>query len=113
MVEFWASWCPPCETTIQWLPKLGQKHGDDVTVLALAVQSEEEHVRRMVAGTGEGMRVAMASLETAEAFGGVMAVPTLIVFDQQGRAASVFYGAPPDLHQRVGEAVAGLLHDGP
>ena len=112
VVEFWASWCPPCEGTIQWLPQLGRTHGEDVTVLALAVQSEEEHVRDMVANTGDGMRVAMASLETAEAFGGVMAVPTLIVFDQQGRTSSVFYGAPPDLHQRVGEAVAGLLQDG-
>ena len=65
----------------------------------------------MVANTGEGMRVAMASLAITEAFGGVMAVPTLIVYDQQGRAASVFYGAPPDLHERVGEAVAGLLQD--
>ncbi len=54
----------------------------------------------------------MASLAVTEAFGGVMAVPTLIVYDQQGRAASVFYGAPPDLHERVGEAVAGLLQDG-
>jgi thiol-disulfide isomerase/thioredoxin len=112
VVEFWASWCPPCAGTIEWLPRLGQKHGDDVTVLALAVQSEEEQVRSMVAGSGEGMRVAMVSLETTEAFGGVMAVPTLIVFDQQGRAASVFYGAPPDLKRRVDEAVTGLLQGG-
>jgi hypothetical protein len=44
-----------------------------------------------------------------EAFGGVMAVPTLIVFDQQGRASSVSCGAPPILDQRVERAVAGLL----
>ena len=113
VVEFWASWCPPCQGTIQWLPRLGQRHGEDVTVLALAVQSEEEQVRDMVANTGDGMRVAMASLETTEAFGSVMAVPTLMVFDQQGRASSVFYGAPPDLQERVGEAVAGLLRTAP
>jgi len=112
VVEFWASWCPPCKGTIEWLPQLGRRYGEDVTVLALAVQSEEEQVRGMVANSGDGMRVAMASLEITEAFGSVMAVPTLIVFDQQGRASSVFYGAPPDLHKRVGEAVAGLLRDG-
>ncbi len=109
VVEFWASWCPPCEGTIQWLPQLGRKHVGDVTVLALAVQSEEQQVRNMVANVGEGMRVAMASLETTEAFGGVMAVPTLIVFDRQGQASAVFYGAPPDLHERVDAAVAELL----
>jgi len=113
VVEFWASWCPPCKSTIEWLPQLGREHGDDVTVLALAVQSEEEQVRGMVANSGDGMRVAMASLETTEAFGSVMAVPTLIVFDQQGHASSVFYGAPPDLHERVGEAVSGLLREDP
>jgi thiol-disulfide isomerase/thioredoxin len=113
VVEFWASWCPPCKGTIRWLPQLGRRHGEEVVVLALAVQSEEEQVREMVANTGDGMRVAMVSLETTEAFGGVMAVPTLIVFDQQGHASSVFYGAPPDLQKRVGESVAGLLRDGP
>ena len=109
VVEFWASWCPPCKGTIDWLPKLGRRHPDDVTVLALAVQSEEAQVRQMIKNDVEGMHVAMASLETVEAFGGVMAVPTLVVFDQQGRAASVFYGAPPNLQQRVGEVVSGLL----
>jgi thiol-disulfide isomerase/thioredoxin len=112
VVEFWASWCPPCEGTLEWLPQLGRKHREGLTVLALAVQSEEDQVRDMVTNSGDGMRVAMASLETTEAFGNVMAVPTLIVFDQQGQASSVFYGAPPDLHERVGEAVAGLLRDG-
>jgi thiol-disulfide isomerase/thioredoxin len=112
VVEFWASWCPPCKGTIEWLPQLGRKHRESVTVLALAVQSEEDQVRDMVENSGDGMRVAMASLETTEAFGSVMAVPTLIVFDQQGRASSVFYGAPPNLHEQVGEAVAALLRKG-
>jgi hypothetical protein len=43
----------------------------------------------------------MGTDELVAKFGPVLAVPTLMVFGPDGTASEVFYGAPPDLHDRV------------
>jgi hypothetical protein len=45
----------------------------------------------------------------ARAFGDVSAVPTLLVFDRQGRTAGAFYGAPPGLHDEAEAKIAAVL----
>jgi len=47
LVEFWATWCPPCRSTLAWLGEVKKKHGDRVAVLALAVESQETDVKKM------------------------------------------------------------------
>lgn len=109
VVEFWASWCPPCLGTIEWLSKLRERHGNRIGVLALAVESPEAAVRELVEATGGDARWALGTPELASAFGDVVAVPTLFVFDRDGNKASVFYGNPPDLHDRVEALSASLV----
>ncbi len=49
LVEFWATWCPPCRSTLAWLGELKKKYGDNLAVLALAVESPEDQIRSTVA----------------------------------------------------------------
>ena len=111
LVEFWATWCPPCRSTLDWLGRLKRTHGDRLAVLALAVESKEEDVRSAANALDPDLRWAIADAATAQAFGDITAVPTLFVFDRQGRAASVWYGAPPDLHEQVEKKLATVLGD--
>jgi thiol-disulfide isomerase/thioredoxin len=108
LVEFWATWCPPCRTTLDWLGGLRAAHQDRLEVVGVAVESPEAEVREAAARLA-GVRIVMGSPEITAAFGQVMAVPTLMLFDTEGRMASVFYGAPPDLHEKVGAAIRALL----
>lgn len=105
LVEIWATWCPPCRGTLGWLGELKKKYGDRLAVVAFAVQSEEANVRKLTGELALPLTWAMASPEIVRAFGDVSAVPTLFLFDRQGKAAGAFYGAPPTLH---GEAEARL-----
>ena len=45
LVEFWATWCPPCRSTLQWLGELKQRYGDNLAVVAVAVESPEDQIR--------------------------------------------------------------------
>jgi thiol-disulfide isomerase/thioredoxin len=109
LVEFWATWCPPCRSTLDWLGEMKKRHGDRVAVLAIAVESDEADVRTLAGQLGLPLRWAMGTPEVARAFGDVSAVPTLFVFDAEGRAAGAFYGAPPGLHAEAEALVASRL----
>lgn len=109
VVEFWATWCPPCGSTLSWLGKLKEKYGDNVAVLAFAVESPEEKIRQSVANHSPEIRWAIADARTAQAFGDVVAVPTMYIFDRSGKTAKVLYGAPPDLHEQAEKALDGVV----
>jgi thiol-disulfide isomerase/thioredoxin len=112
VVEFWATWCPPCAPTLRWLGELKKKHGDKLEVLAVAVESEEENVRKLRDDLGLPFTWAMATPEAVRAFDDVTAVPTLRLFDGRGRATGAFYGAPPELHERVEALLRSSLEAG-
>ena len=105
VVEMWATWCPPCRSTMAWLPSLQKQYGDRAVVLAIAVDSKLDDVRTMAASFKPNYPIVMGTPEVIKAFGAVAAVPKLIVYDAQGRRSRVIYGAPPDLHQQIEEAV--------
>jgi thiol-disulfide isomerase/thioredoxin len=109
LVEFWATWCVPCRSTLQWLGELKKKYGDRLAILALAVESPEDQVKTMTAPLNPELRWAMADAAAARAFGDITSVPTMFVFDGSGKTAKVFYGAPPTLHDDAGKLLDSLI----
>lgn len=109
LVEFWATWCPPCRSTLEWLGDLKKKYGDNVAILAFAVESPEDKVRETVNALNPDLHWAITDAATAQAFGDITAVPTMFLFDRSGKTASVMYGAPPDLHQQAEKILDGLI----
>lgn len=110
LVEFWAAWCPPCRSTLEWLGELRKCYGDKLAIIALAVESAEDQIRTTAASVSPDIHWAITDAATAQSFGDITAVPTLFLFDASGKTAGVFYGAPPDLHDQVDKNLRQLLH---
>jgi hypothetical protein len=58
------------------------------------------------------LRWAIGTPEVARAFGDVTTLPTLFVFDTEGRTSAVFYGAPPRLHDEAEAKLQALVPGG-
>ena len=112
LVEFWATWCPPCRSTLAWLADLKRKHGDRLEILALAVESDEAEVRKIAASISPDLAWGMATPDIGRGFGDVTSVPTMFLFGPDGKAAATFYGAPPTLHADAEARLADLLEAG-
>jgi thiol-disulfide isomerase/thioredoxin len=101
VVEFWATWCPPCRSTLEWLGTLQKKYRDRVAVLAFSVDSPDKEVRNLTHHLNKDLHWAIATPGIAVAFGDIVSIPTLLLFDRQGKAVGVWYGAAPDLHDLI------------
>jgi thiol-disulfide isomerase/thioredoxin len=111
LVEFWATWCPPCQGTLRFLADVQKRYGDRLAVVAVAIESDEADVRRIAASVGAPLRFAVGTPELARAFGDVTAVPTLFLFDPKGATAAAYYGAPPTLHADAQAKIEAILRD--
>ncbi|MBI1851802.1 MAG: TlpA family protein disulfide reductase [Planctomycetes bacterium] len=109
LVDLWATWCPPCRGTLPWLGELKKRFGDRLAIVAIAVESKEDAVRKIANDLNLPVTWVMGSPDLVRLFGDVSAVPTLLVFDREGHSAAAFYGAPPTLHAEVEAKLTSLV----
>lgn len=87
LVDFWATWCPPCQEMIPVLSKLHKRYSDKGLVI-LAVSLDRDGLEALGAYVHEHMipyKVLMGDTRIGNAFGGVSSIPTLYIVDREGR----------------------------
>ncbi len=94
VVDFWATWCPPCRKEIPEYVALQEKYrARGLVILGFSV---DELPPADVKTFGKQFKVnyplLMADGDTAEAFGGVEGLPTAFVIDRAGNIRHVKLG---------------------
>src|SRR5436309_4647729 len=93
LLNFWATWCGPCRAEIPDLIELQTKYKDALQIIGLTVDDDDaETVKRVVAETGINYPVAMTSTDVRMKYGGIAALPTSFVLDNQGRVVQKHEG---------------------
>ncbi len=95
LVNFWATWCPPCREEIPHLEKLWQRiKGEDFIMVALARGESEEEIRPFVEANDMTFPVAADSDKSVYALYAEQYIPRSIVVDRSG--AIVFQSSSYD-----------------
>ncbi|MDF1527038.1 MAG: TlpA disulfide reductase family protein [bacterium] len=87
LVDFWATWCPPCLEMIPILSRLHKKYSDKGLVV-LGVSLDNEGLEMLGTFVHEKMipyKIVMGDKKIGSAFGGVSSIPTLYMVDRNGR----------------------------
>ena len=94
VLDFWATWCPPCRAELPTFVDLQKQYGSDkLVMIGISVdQGGGEVVKPFAQQNGLNYRILLADEKTVAAFGGIAAIPTTFVIDGDGRIASKHVG---------------------
>jgi thiol-disulfide isomerase/thioredoxin len=96
LVNFWATWCPPCREEIPELLALKKEYKDRLEIVGISEDDDPpENVLKFARQKGMTYPVVMATPELVEAYGGVPALPTSFLIDTQGRVVQKHSGLYP------------------
>ena len=109
ILDFWATWCPPCREEIPHFVTLQKKYeGKGLAIVGLALDAGgASDVAPFAKEHAINYPILIGNDDVAKAYGGVNAIPTTFVIDRQGKIVKRFIGfTPPEVFE---ETIAPLL----
>jgi thiol-disulfide isomerase/thioredoxin len=93
ILDFWATWCPPCKAEIPGFIELQKKYGaKGLVVVGISLDEEGPSVvKQFMIRFGMNYPVVMGNLKTMQDFGG-KGLPTTFVIDRSGTIVSKHVG---------------------
>ena len=114
VLNFWATWCPPCVEEIPSLERLRKlRHDRGLEVLSVDVGEEPEKVRTFLEDKPVGYPVALDPHARAFKAWNTYAFPTTFVLDRSHRIRYAVFGAFAWDSREVLDAVDALLGEQP
>ncbi|MBD3182851.1 redoxin domain-containing protein [Candidatus Poribacteria bacterium] len=102
LVDFWATWCPPCRAEIPSFIELYDQYKDqNVTIVGISVdRGGEPVVKKFIEQNKINYPVIMVTKELQTKYEkgigkSIRSIPTTIIVDRQGNIDSVHVGARP------------------
>ncbi len=113
LVDFWAPWCIPCRASFPFLDALQAKHeAEGLRVVGLTLDTDLDAITQFLNDVPVRFPIVRdPSARSGDAFG-VVAMPTTLLLDRQGRVVARFEGGGDSVHRKIDAAVATLLATG-
>jgi thiol-disulfide isomerase/thioredoxin len=103
LVNFWATWCDPCQVEIPWLIDMQAKYGPrGFTVIGVAMDDDGKSVvapfvaKQRFDVNGQQLLMSypiwIGSDEAGDKFGGILGYPTSFLIDRDGNQVEKFQG---------------------
>jgi len=110
ILNFWATWCPPCREEIPILIELAKKYKDSLPIVGVSVDDgSPEEVREFAKAFHMNYPVVMWSHELVSEYGGVPALPTTFLINKDTRIVQKHEGLyPPEVYDTEVRALMGL-----
>ena len=95
IIDFWATWCPPCKKEIPHFIELYDEYADDgLVIVGISVDEDINALETFVPENGINYVMLKADKEgrVVNDFGGITGIPTTFLIDRDGNIAAKFIG---------------------
>jgi len=118
LVNFWATWCAPCQTEIPWMMEFEKKYGSRGFVL-LGVSMDEEGKKTVAPflyksrfeldGQKQAInyQILLGNDSVAGKFGGILGLPTSMLYSRDGQKIKTITGLVD--HDELAKAIESQL----
>lgn len=94
VLNFWATWCPPCKVELPWFVDLQKKYGPQGLQVVGISEDEggKEKVAQFVKEMGVNYTIAVDDNSVSEKYGDVEDLPTTFYIDRNGKIVQFAMG---------------------
>lgn len=110
IVDFWATWCPPCRNSIPALINLFNKYqGQGFTVLGISME-DRATLEKYRDQNNIPYPILLGNKEVAKAYN-VQAIPHMFIIDKKGQVRKTQLGFAPELEAVFDALVDSLVRE--
>lgn len=93
ILDFWATWCPPCREEIPHFIDIYDRYKDrGLEVIGIALDEDKEKVKSFVKDKGINYPVLLGNGQVTDLYGGIDGIPTTFVLDRDGNIRKKYIG---------------------
>ncbi len=100
LLDFFATWCPPCRAEIPHLVNLQEKYKGKIQILSILMEEDKDN-QDVIAFSKEHtfnfpILNSKENFLLSQALGGIRSLPTLVMYDKEGNYFTHYVGAAPE-----------------
>ena len=113
LLNFWATWCPPCRDEIPGMIELANRYKDRLEIIGVSMDTDPpDEVRAFAQQMGINYPVVMGGRTISDEYGGIPVLPTSFVVNTEGRVVQKHAGLfPISMYEGEIRALLGLPVD--
>jgi thiol-disulfide isomerase/thioredoxin len=96
LLNFFATWCPPCRVEMPDFSRIQEEYPDDVKIIAVNVDNESHSkVHKFVQDNGINFTVAIDDGRASGLYGPIRGIPVTVIIDRDFNIAKRYLGMRP------------------
>jgi cytochrome c biogenesis protein CcmG/thiol:disulfide interchange protein DsbE len=93
LLNFWATWCAPCQLEMPIFAKWQNQYGPaGLQIIGISMDDDSQPARKLVSKLKLNYPVAMGDVRLGERYGGVLGLPLTYLIDRRGVVRARFQG---------------------
>lgn len=97
ILDFWATWCPPCRKGVPDLISLQNEFKKDLVVIGISLDQQNtiKDLKPFIENYKINYPVVLGDEKVVKDYGGISAIPTSFIIDQKGNIVDSHIGLVP------------------